>query len=315
MSFSFKSKLSFMIIPPFLKPGDTVGVVAPASVVKYEDLLPGIEWMKEVWKVNVLEGQTIKSSYNQFSATDEDRLKDIQTMFDNPSVNAVIAGRGGYGCSRIVDQIDLTAFKKSPKWVVGFSDLTAIIATLLQHDFASLHAPMVKSMMQGGAEEARDDLQSVLFGDFPSYEVPTNPLNRNGHASGLLVGGNLCLLAHMIGSVTDVDTRNKILFIEDVNEYLYNLDRMMIQLKRAGKLQHLAGLVVGQFSDMRDNSFPTFGKNAFEIIAEHVADYDYPVCFDFPVGHVSDNRPMPVGLPANLKVSNQGAHLNFSKAL
>ncbi|MCE7039999.1 LD-carboxypeptidase [Dyadobacter sp. CY312] len=303
--------MSQIIIPPFLKPGDKIGIVAPASVVKYEDLLPGITILRDDWGLEIVEGTTIKSAFNQFSANDTDRLSDIQIMLDDPSIKAIIAARGGYGCSRIVDQIDFSGFINSPKWIVGFSDLTALHASIYHLGIASLHAPMVKSMTQPGSEEAANSLRDILFGKLPQYSTSTHPLNKPGKGEGELVGGNLCIFAHLIGSRTDTDTAGKILFIEDVNEYLYNLDRMMIQLKRAGKLDNLAGLVVGQFSDMRDNSSPTFGKDAYQIIQEHTSDYTYPVCYDFPLGHVADNRALVVGVKANLDVGHDNVSLNF----
>jgi len=298
-------------IPPFLQPGDKIGIVAPASVVHYEDLLPGISLFRDEWKLNVIEGKTLKSSYNQFSATDAERLADLQVMLDDPSIKAIIAARGGYGCSRIIDQLDFTDFIKSPKWIVGFSDLTAILSQLYQLGYASVHAPMTKSISQEGAEKAAESLRSILFGELPGYSIEPNPLNRTGSAVAEIVGGNLCLLAHLIGSPTQIDTEGKILFIEDLNEYLYNLDRMMIQMKRAGKLSHLAGLIVGQFTDMKDNSNPAFGKTAYEIISEHVSEFDYPVTFNFPVGHVADNRAIGVGMNAYLDVNKEGVELHF----
>jgi muramoyltetrapeptide carboxypeptidase len=300
-----------IVIPPFLKAGDKIGIVAPASTIRYEDIVPGINFLQETWNLRVVEGKTLKSAFNQFSASDEDRLSDLQAMLDDPSVSAIIAARGGYGCSRIIDQLDFTEFQKSPKWMIGFSDLTAILSQLYNLGFASLHAPMVKSMMLPGGEEAKDILGQILFGTLPEYTIASHPLNRHGSANGKLTGGNLCLFAHLIGSETEIDTRGSILFIEDVNEYLYNLDRMLIQLKRSGKLENLAGLIVGQFSDMRDNSQPAFGKDANAIVQEHVAGYNFPVCFDFPVGHVSDNRPMIVGMDAFLEVKENGVRFGY----
>jgi len=299
-------------IPPFLKTGDKIGIVAPASAIRYNDIIPGIELLKTEWNLEVVEGHTLKSTFNQFSATDEQRLDDLQKMFDDPSINAVIAARGGYGCSRIIDGINFTRFKEFPKWVIGFSDLTAMHAQLYTLGFAGLHAHMVKSMMQEGAGESRESLRKILFGELSEYSVPAHYLNRTGNGTGELVGGNLCLLAHLIGSGTDIDTTGKILFIEDVNEYLYNLDRMMIQLKRAGKLKNLAGLIVGQFTDMRDNSRPAFGKDAYEIIDDHVSEYDYPVAYNFPVGHVADNRAMAVGLVSNLSVHRNSVEFGYA---
>ena len=297
--------------PAFLKPGDRVGVLAPASIVKYEDVVPGIRLFTEQWGLGVVEGKTLKTSFNQFSATDEDRLADMQQMLDDPSIKAIIAARGGYGCSRIVDRLNFDEFIQHPKWIVGFSDLTAFLARTFQLGYASIHAPMAKTITCAGAEVAAESLRQMLFGELPAYELPAHPLNRSGHAIAQVVGGNLCLLAHMIGSETETDTDGKILFIEDINEYLYNLDRMMIQLKRSGKLDKLAGLVVGQFTDMKDNNSPTFGKDSYQIIAEHVAEFGYPVCFDFPVGHVGDNRAMGVGMEAAFNVSENAVQLRF----
>ncbi|MET7256710.1 S66 peptidase family protein [Dyadobacter fermentans] len=297
--------------PAFLKPGDRVGVLAPASIVKYEDVIPGIRLFTEQWGLEVIEGKTLRTSFNQFSASDEDRLADMQQMLDDPSIKAIIAARGGYGCSRIVDNLNFDKFLQNPKWIVGFSDLTAFLARTFQLGYASIHAPMAKTITGTGAEMAAESLRQMLFGELPGYEVAAHRLNRAGQATAQVVGGNLCLLAHMIGSETETNTDGKILFIEDINEYLYNLDRMMIQLKRSGKLAKLAGLVVGQFTDMKDNNSPTFGKDSYEIIAEHVTEFDYPVCYDFPVGHVSDNRAMGVGIRAAFKVSEQAVELRF----
>lgn len=299
------------ISPPFLKPGDTVGIIAPASAVSYEDLVPGIAILKELG-LKVLEGKTLRSSFNQFAATDEERLADFQHMLDNPQVNAIIAARGGYGCSRIIDQLDFSEFVKNPKWIVGFSDLTVILSRTQLLGYQSIHAPMIKSMMLYGADVARQTLINLLFGELPAYEIEGNEMNRSGIASGEVTGGNLCLLAHLTGSDTQVNTSGKILFIEDVNEYLYNLDRMMLQLKRSGQLSSLAGLIVGQFSDVKDNAAPVFGKSIYEIIEEHVSAYDYPVCYNFPVGHVDDNRPMLTGAYAELEVSKNKVSLKFS---
>ncbi|TLU99230.1 S66 peptidase family protein [Dyadobacter luticola] len=304
-----------ILLPPFLKPGDKIGIVAPASVIKHEDVIPGIELFKNVWGLEVVEGATLKSSFHQFAATDEARLADLQAMLDDPSINAVIAARGGYGCSRIVDQLNFDKFLESPKWVIGFSDLTVILCQIYKLGYASLHAPMAKSITTGGSEDAAESLRQMLFGESPVYSFANHPLNRAGEVAAELVGGNLCLLAHLIGSETEIDTDGKILFIEDINEYLYNLDRMMIQLKRAGKLSNLAGLIVGQFTDMKDNKHPTFGKDSNEIILEHIEEYNYPVCFDFPVGHVSDNRAMGIGLTASLNIGAEIVEFSFLSAV
>ncbi len=289
-----------------------MGVLAPASIVQYQELIPGLNVLKQEWGLKIVEGTTLKSQHHQFSASDQQRQQDLQAMLDNPEIKAIIAARGGYGCSRIIDQIDFTTFLKQPKWIVGFSDLTALHSHIQQLGVASIHGPMVKSMMLDGAEEARGKLKSMLFGKAIHYRAPADPLNRTGHAQGILAGGNLCLLSHLVGSSSDLDMSGKILFIEDVNEYLYNLDRMMLQLKRAGKLANLAGLIVGQFTDMKDNEDPAFGQNFSQIIAGHVAPYHYPVAHQFPAGHVAHNLPLCMGAPAHLEVTASHTLLTYT---
>lgn len=300
-----------LTIPSFLQPGDTVGVLAPASRVSYDDVRPGLAVLREQWNLNVIEGQSLTSAYYQYSGTDDLRLHDLQTLLDDPDVKAIIAARGGYGCSRLLDKLDFTAFRQHPKWIVGFSDLTAILSHLHGMGYVSLHAQMVKIFTKEGGEEALESLRRMLFGEEVGYSLPPHPFNQPGAATAEVVGGNLCLLAHLMGSASELDTTGKILFIEDVGEYFYNLDRMMIQMKRGGKLDQLAGLLVGQFTDMRDNIDPTFGKDAYEIIREHTREYSYPICYNFPTGHVADNRAMGVGLPARLAVEAQGASLHY----
>ncbi|WP_031526844.1 S66 peptidase family protein [Dyadobacter crusticola] len=298
-------------LPPFLQPGDRIGIVAPASVIRYDDILGGIDIFTNKWGLKVTEGETLKTAFNQFSASDEIRRNDLQRMLDDPGINAIIAARGGYGCSRIVDGLNFDRFLQHPKWIVGFSDLTVLLSQVYQLGYASLHAPMAKSITTYGSEKAEESLRQFLFGELPEYSVDAYHLNKTGKVTAPVVGGNLCILNHLIGTKTEIDFTGKILFIEDINEYLYNLDRMVIQMKRAGKLEGLAGLVVGQFTDMKDNSAPTFGKDANEIIHEHIAEYNYPVCFNFPVGHVGDNRAMGVGMPAQLNVTSETARLQF----
>ncbi|MBU1820734.1 MAG: LD-carboxypeptidase [Bacteroidetes bacterium] len=297
--------------PAFLQPGDTIGVLAPASRVHYADCQPGLHILRTDWELKVLECPTLHGAHHQYSGTDQQRKEELQSLLDNPDVRAIIAARGGYGCSRILDDLDFTAFRKSPKWIVGFSDLTAVLSHLNRLGYAGIHAPMVKLFAIEQGEIALESLRKALFGEELHYSVAGHAYNQPGEATGPVVGGNLCLLAHLIGSPSQVDTTGTILFIEDINEYLYNIDRMMIQLKRAGQLQSLAGLIVGQFTDVRDNPEPTFGKTAYEIILEHTQAYGYPICFDFPVGHVADNRALPVGLNARLTVTNTKAELTY----
>ncbi len=300
-----------MIKPAFLKAGDRVGVVAMASKVSYPSLVEGLRILREDWGLEVVEGQTLHANYNQFAGTDEERRDDLQQMLDDPSIKAVFSARGGYGSSKIIDKLRFQKFKKIPKWLIGFSDITAIHCHLHGLGCESLHATMPKLFGDKGAGNALESLRKALWGESLEYIVPTHEFNRQGKTEAVVVGGNLCLIAHLIGSRSDLDTKGKILFIEDVEEYYYNLDRMMVQLKRARKLDYLAGLVVGQFTDMKDNESSSFGKNHFEIINDYIQDYHYPVCFDFPVGHAPDNRAMIVGRRATLVVGPENTRFSF----
>ncbi|AEI51791.1 S66 peptidase family protein [Runella slithyformis] len=300
-----------MTRPPFLRAGDRVGVLALASQVSYDALYEGLRVLREDWHLEVVEGDTLHTSYHQFSGTDDERRADFQNMLDDPKMKAVFSARGGYGSSRIIDRLNFSRFKKAPKWVIGFSDITALHCHLHCMGVESLHATMPKLFGQEGGGQAVETLRKALWGEPLQYNIGAHPLNRVGTASGQVAGGNICLLAHLLGSRSALDTRGKLLFIEDVEETYYNLDRMMVQLKRARKLDRLAGLIVGQVSDMKDNETIKFGKTAYEIIAEYAAEHGYPVCFDFPVGHVADNRAMIVGREAQLTVTAEAVQLLF----
>ena len=293
------------IKPPFLKPRDRVGVLALASKVDYELLQPAFKILREDWQLEVVEGPTLQAQHRQFAGTDAQRLQDFQQMLDDSSIKAIFSARGGYGSSRFIDQAHFRKFKKNPKWIIGFSDITVVHGIIQNLGYESLHATMPKLFGSEEAAESVETLRKFLFGETLQYEVKSHLFNRLGEATGVLTGGNLCLLAHAIGTRSEVDTRQKILFIEDVQEPLYNLDRLMVQLKRARKFQSLAGLIVGQFSELRDNPDAPFGKTEYEIIAEHVAEYDFPVCYDFPVGHTADNWAMPMGRKASLSVQEK----------
>ncbi|MFN8347896.1 MAG: LD-carboxypeptidase [Spirosomataceae bacterium] len=302
-----------MIRPPFLQAGDRVGVLAMASQVSYAALQTGLRVLREDWQLEVLEGRTLHTRFNQFAGTDEERREDLQRMLDDSTVKAIFSARGGYGCSKIIDGLSFRRFRKHPKWLIGFSDITALHCHTERLGFESLHATMPKLFGQEGGGQALDTLKKALWGEDLHYEIPARRFNRVGNCRGEIIGGNLCLLAHLIGSRSEPDTRHKILFIEDVDEYYYNLDRMLVQLRRAGKLSRLAGLIVGQFTDLKDNETSPFGQNHYEIIAEHTSAYNYPVCFDFPVGHVADNRTMIIGREARLSVSAEAVQLHFSR--
>lgn len=290
--------------PPFLKKGDTVGLLALAGRVESEQLIPAIELLENHWGLKVVLGDSINSHYHQFAGNDAIRQHDFQLMLDNSNIKAIFSARGGYGSSRILDAINFDKFRQAPKWIIGFSDITAVHCHIHTFGIESLHATMPKLFLDEGAAFSLNSLKQLLFNTEPlSYHIEGNPINRIGEATGQLIGGNLVMLTHIIGTQSDNNTAGKILFLEDVGEYLYNLDRMMIQLKRAHKLKDLSGLIVGHFSEMKDSDIP-FGKTANEIIQEAVADYHFPVCYHFPTGHEEENWAMPCGRNVRLTVEN-----------
>jgi muramoyltetrapeptide carboxypeptidase len=294
--------------PNPIQQGDTVGILALACKVDFEILRPAIELMERGWGVKVILGESLTSEYHQFAGTDIVRAKDFQEMLDNPEIKVIFSARGGYGSSRLLDSIDFTGFQKTPKWLVGFSDITAVHCHIHTLNIESLHATMPKLFLQEGGEESLENLRKILFGEALNYKIEPHKMNRLGAGEGQIIGGNLALLSHVIGSKSDINYDGKVLFLEDINEYLYSIDRMMIQLKRSGKLQKLAGLIIGNFSDCQDNQVP-FGKTANEIIQEAVAEYDYPVCYGFPVGHEVDNWAIPCGREVSLLVEEYGVSL------
>lgn len=301
-----------MIFPPFLRPGDTVGIVSPASWFPYEELTDGLHILRDVWKLNVLEGYSLHATDGPFAGSDDLRRADLQRFFNDPNVRAVFAARGGYGCYRIADDLDLTALRDNPKWLVGFSDITVLLSLLQKNNIVSLHGLMPRQFGDSDRAESLESLRQWLFGEFPAhYTIPTHPLNRQGRATGPLVGGNLTMLINSIDTPTDVDFSGKIVFIEDIDETLFSLDRMLTQLRRAGRLANLAGLVVGQFTDMRENLSLPFGKGAYEIIADAVSEYTYPVLFDFPAGHVPYNLALPIGSVVELRVLRRLGQIKF----
>ncbi len=274
------------IIPSYLQKGDTVAIVASARKISLEELQPAIDIINS-WGLKVVLPKNVFCIDNQFAGTDDERAADMQWALDEENVKAVICARGGYGTVRIIDKLDFTNFIKHPKWIVGYSDITTLHQHINQNfSIASLHATMPINFPKN--EESTESLRKALFGETLTYTVPSHVLNRTGEASGELIGGNLSLIYALCGSKSDIDTKGKILFIEDLDEYLYHIDRMMMNLKRSGKLQYLTGLIVGSMSDMKDNTVP-FGKTAEEIILDAVKEYNFPVCFDFPAGHIDRN--------------------------
>jgi len=290
------------IIPSKVSPGDTIGIVCPAGYMPAERAQTCINTLQQ-WGYNVKIGKTLGNQYHYFSGTDEERLNDLQAMLDDTKVKAILCGRGGYGLSRIIDRLNFTAFKQQPKWIIGYSDITVLHAHLhTVFNTASLHSPMAAAFNDSGAENVFiQSLKRILTGEKLIYTCGVHAYNRTGVVEGELVGGNLSLIAHLVGSRSAINTAGKILFIEDVGEYIYNVDRMMVQLQRAGMLTNLAGLVVGSFTEMKDTVIP-FGQQVYDAIHDKIAAYNYPVCFDFPVGHTDNNYPLVHGAIHRLSV-------------
>lgn len=301
-------------IPPYLKKGDCIGITCPAGYMVAEKAQTCINTLQS-WGFDVMVGKTLGSkSKNYFSGTDEQRRDELQAMLDDENINAILCGRGGYGVGRIIDDLDFTKFKKNPKWIIGFSDITVLHAHLFKIvKVASLHAPMASAFneLQNASLKQNKYIQSfydAITGKKANYTCRPYSFNKNGTVTAQLVGGNLSLLANLTGTPDDINTKGKILFIEDIGEQIYNVDRMLYQLKRSGKLQHLAGLIVGGFTDMADTERP-FGKKVYAVINDIVGLYGYPVCYNFPVSHQKENLALKIGIEYRLTITKNNTRL------
>ncbi|SFD14447.1 muramoyltetrapeptide carboxypeptidase [Chitinophaga sp. CF118] len=298
-----------MKIPPYLKKGDLIGVTCSSSKMDQQ----AAEYAAGVinsWGFRVHLGITVGTSFHNFSAPDELRLEELQDMLDDTEIKAIIFGRGGYGMVCLLDQLDFTKFRKNPKWLCGYSDITALHSHIQQrYGIPTIHSMMCSGITPETADnEYVDSLRQSLKGKATKYNCAPHELNRNGKANGILTGGNLSLLANLSGTVSQPDTKGKILFLEDIGEYRYNVDRMMYNLKRAGWLDKLAGLVVGSFTEEKETITP-FGQTEYEIIRNIVKEYKYPVCFGFPAGHSYENYAMKFGLQHDLLVTDKQCKL------
>jgi muramoyltetrapeptide carboxypeptidase len=294
-------------VPAYLKTGDLVLIIATARKTTPEIIQPALSILNE-WSLKVELGPNIFKSHNQFAGSDAERAADLQWAINHKTAKAILITSGGYGTIRIIDQINFKALQKNPKWLIGYSDVTVLHSRFHNLKLASVHGTMAFQFTKN--KDATLSLKHLLFGEKINYEVPIHALNRPGKTEAEIVGGNLSILYGISGSADDIPTKNKILFIEDLDEYLYHIDRMMLQLKRSGKLKHLKGLIVGGFSQMKDNAVP-FGKSAEEIILDAVREYDYPVCFNFPAGHVDDNRAIYLGRNAKFSVTKDKVKLSY----
>ena len=292
--------------PIYLREGSIVWITAPARKIKIKEIEPAISVLKD-WGYNVKVGGTIGTKKNQFSASDKERTQDFQNALDDPETSAIWCARGGYGTIRMLDELDFTKFLKHPKWIIGYSDITVLHSCINNFNIPSVHATMpidIKKIKK----EALLSLKEVLSGTPYFYSIASFHLNKKGEGKGILVGGNLSVLYSMLGAPGAIDTQSKILFLEDLDEYLYHIDRMLMNLKRNGYFEGLKGLVIGGMTQLHDNTIP-FGKDVYEIILDITATYNFPIAFNFPAGHIENNKALVFGEEAVLKVSSKEAIL------
>jgi muramoyltetrapeptide carboxypeptidase len=298
-----------MITPAYIKVGDKIGIISTARKISPDEINYALDIFKQ-WKLFTVIGKNLFESFYQFAGSDQQRTEDLQNMLDDDSIKAIICARGGYGTVRIIDNINFKLFIKKPKWIVGYSDITVLHSHLHNLNVESIHAIMPLNF-KTATKEALGTLKAALFGDNLKYKIPFNVFNRVGEARGEIIGGNVSVLYSIIGSVSEINNyKNKILFIEDLDEYLYHIDRMLQNFKRKGIFNQISGLIVGAMTQMHDNTIP-FGYSAYEIIYNIVAEYQFPVCFDFPAGHIDDNRAIIMGRKITLNVNKSFSIIEF----
>ncbi|MDB5191440.1 MAG: Peptidase [Segetibacter sp.] len=296
---------SLYVIPPYLQAGDTIAITCPAGAVDYSSMLP-CEIALKKWGLNVRYGSTVGKKWQRFGGTDKERLDDFQAMIDDPSIKAIMFGKGGYGTMRIIDKLNWDKFKQNPKWLVGYSDLTVVHSHVHANlGIATIHGDMGTGFIADPYDASAFSLQQALFGGKMEYNIKSFSMNRLGTAKGKVVGGNLSMLHACTGSKSDIKTDGKILFIEDVSEFKYSIDRMMMSLKRSGKLENLTGLIVGEFTATKQDAEDSFDMRIEDIIWDKVKEYNYPVCFHFPSGHIRENRALKLGLNYTMNVGRE----------
>lgn len=297
-----------MNLPPYLKKGDTVGIVCTARSFSTENTQAAINLLNS-WGLNCELGSTIDVNVNQLGGTDTQRADDFQNMLDRSDIKAIWIARGGYGTVRIIDRLDFSNFTKHPKWIIGFSDITVLHSHVHNLATATLHAIMPFSV-PNATDDAKESLRKSIFGESITYKIPSVPLNKEGKANGQIVGGNLSIIYSLLGSHSSIDTTDKILYLEDLDEYLYHIDRMFYNLKRNGYFKNLKGLIIGGMTDMHDNQIP-FGFDVKQIVLDITKEYNFPICFDFPAGHIADNRALKLGTEVELEINQNTTTLNF----
>lgn len=304
-------------IPPYLRPGDLIGITCPAGYISRMEIMPAVQLMQQ-WGFRIRVGKTVDARDHSFGGTDQLRCADLQAMLDDPDIKAIMCARGGYGAARIVDGLDFTKFQRKPKWVIGFSDITVLHCHISRHySIATLHSKMCNSFpddfrkAEPIVQDTIESIRQALTGQRMHYSADADTNNRHGTASGVLTGGNLSMIQSVMATDSEIDTQGKILFLEEVGEYLYSLDRMFNNLQRARKLDNLAGLIIGGFNRLKpDDPGEEFGRTVYDIVMEKVKDKHYPVCFNFPVGHQKNNFALKCGVMHRLNVSPAGAVLD-----
>lgn len=300
-----------MIKPPYLKSGDRVGIVSPARKISSDEVKSSVKILQR-WGLEPVFGRHIFSSNHQFAGTDEQRAQDFQEFLDDINVKAILCARGGYGSVKIIDQLDFTKFCVHPKWIIGYSDITVFHQHIHQHyHIETIHGTMpINFPVDLKENESTNSLHLALFGGLKSYQFNQCKIVREGEVEAELVGGNLSMIYSLSGTISDIDTTGKILFIEDLDEYLYHIDRMIMNLKRGGKLEKLKALIIGGMNQMNDNAIP-FGKSAEEIVLEAVKEYEFPVITSFPAGHIEPNYAFYLGRKVNLLAQDGVVQMNF----
>jgi muramoyltetrapeptide carboxypeptidase len=298
-----------MITPPYLKKGDTVAVLCPAGKMKKEHIEGALKILNN-WGLELIVSEGLFSEHFMYSADDEHRRKEFQNALDDNNIRAIFCCRGGYGSVRIIDLLDFAEFRKNPKWIIGFSDITLINSHVNRLGYESIHGPMPVSFGKDPVSTAM--LRKVLFGSPVIYDIPAHSANVKGHVSGFMTGGNLSILHNIRGSVSEPDMEGAILFLEDIGEYLYNMDRMLWGMERSGKFKGIQAVIAGDFNDMKEGS-SAFGKDATEIILEHFGNRGIPLCFAFPAGHLSRNYPFVMGRVYDLDIGERVVMKEVSK--
>lgn len=310
----FKKMTNKLIKPPYLKAGDTIAIVATAGIIKDKSPILKAKELAESWGLNVIIGTNTFNQTNHFAGTDQERLNDFQEALDNKNVKAIWCARGGYGTVRIIDAADFTNFKKNPKWIIGYSDITVLHSHLHNLGFETLHA-ILGTSMDFNEEKNKPSIASfkkALFGEPLTYSVKESNYNKMGHVKGQLVGGNLSILQSLLGSKSSINTDNKILFIEEIGEYHYQIDRMLYALKRAGYFDNCKGLIVGGMTKIRKNTTP-WGQTIEELVLDITKEYDFPILFDFPAGHDVENNALILGREVDLYVTKEFSVVKFSE--